>query len=82
MSTINDFSTSLSSSAAVTFLPEEVIVVFRNFAWGFNSPKKIRFGVKNGMKIDQKISQFLPPSQTCVHKNFLESFLIKLFSGV
>jgi hypothetical protein len=28
-------------SACVTFLPEEVIVGFRNFAWGFKSQKKI-----------------------------------------
>ena len=36
---------SLSSLRRVTFLPEGVIVGFRNFAWGFNSQKK-RFGVE------------------------------------
>ena len=37
---------SLSSLRQVTFLPEGVIVGFQNFAWGFNSQKKIRFGAK------------------------------------
>ena len=32
-------SISLSSLRRVTFLPEGVIVGFRNFAWGFNSQK-------------------------------------------
>jgi hypothetical protein len=33
-------------SDPVTFLPEEVIVGFQNFVWGFKSQKKIRFGIK------------------------------------
>jgi hypothetical protein len=36
----------LSLSRRVTFLPEGVIIGFRNFEWGFKSQKKIRFGVK------------------------------------
>ena len=35
------FSSFLLLSACVTFLPEEVIVGFRNFAWGFKSQQKI-----------------------------------------
>jgi hypothetical protein len=39
-----------SLSPDVTFLPEGVIVGFRNFAWSFNS-QKIKFGVReNGGK--------------------------------
>ena len=34
----------LSSSASLTFRPEGVIVVFRNFAWGFKSQKKLDLG--------------------------------------
>jgi hypothetical protein len=46
---ICDYFSSLffSSSLPHTFLPEGVIVGFQNFAWGFKSQKKIRFGVKN-----------------------------------
>ena len=32
----------LFSLRRVTFLPERVIVEFQNFAWGFNSQKKIQ----------------------------------------
>ena len=42
--TINGLFFLSTSSAWVTFLPEGLTVVFRNFAWGFKS-EKIRFGL-------------------------------------
>ena len=46
VSTINGAIFSSLSLRLVTFLPEEVIVGFQNFAWGFNSQKNKIWGGK------------------------------------
>jgi hypothetical protein len=58
VSTINGVFFSISPA----FLPEGVIVGVLNFAWGFNSQKKISFGVKTNL------GDPLPPGDTIFRK--------------
>ena len=79
MSTINGVF--LLLSACVTFLPEEVIVGFRKFAWGFKSQKKM--GVKKKLgppcPLGNKFLGFFVKDEKCLELPEMSRKLIGQF---